>query len=441
MSDIIISVQNISKVFPKPASQDISVLDNIDLSLRESEIVCLLGTSGSGKSTLLRIMSGLIKPSSGIVSWYGQPIKGPIPGVSMVFQNFALLPWLTVLENVELGLEANNIPPDQRRKRALAAIDIVGMDGFESAYPKELSGGMCQRVGFARAIVVEPDVLFMDEPFSALDVLTAENLRNDLIDLWVAKKTKLKAILMVTHNIYEAAYMADRILIFGTNPGRIMADLKVDMPYDRNPDQSKFTELVDSIYHHITQASDSFSRIGGRLKPVDIHFRLPEVEISTLIGLVETLHSEAPTHQTEISDLAQELHLDLDDLLPIIDSLQLLRFAQLRSGRVELTFAGKMFAEASLLDQKQIFARQLLDYLPIVKHIHKRLNMKAGHSIHQSEILMLLRQKLSDTASEDVLKTVIEWSRYAEVFAFDVNSGHLSLDNPGEVSETDAGTK
>ena len=358
----------------------------------------------------------------------------------MVFQNFALLPWLTVLENVELGLEAQNLSASERRKKALAAIDVVGMDGFESAYPKELSGGMCQRVGFARAIVVEPDVLFMDEPFSALDVLTAENLRNDLIDLWSSKKTKLKAILMVTHNIYEAAYMADRILVFGSNPGRIMADLRVDMPYDRDPDQPKFVQLVDSIYHHITQASDSFSRIGGRLKQVDLHFRLPLVDISTLIGLVETLHSEAPSQHIELSDLAEQLHLDLDDLLPIIDSLQLLRFAQLKSGKVELTFAGRLFADASLLDQKQIFARQLLDYLPIVKYIHKKLNDKPGRGIHKSDILTILSQKLSDGASEDVLKTVIEWSRYAELFAYDVNSGHLSLDNPGEVIERDQKT-
>ena len=432
MSDSIISIQNISKVFPKRSSQDVRVLENVDLSLRENEIVCLLGTSGSGKSTLLRIMAGLIKPSAGKVLWYGNPIKGPIPGVSMVFQTFALLPWLTVLENVELGLDAmGDLSASERREKALAAIDVVGMDGFESAYPKELSGGMSQRVGFARAIVVEPDVLLMDEAFSALDVLTAESLRNDLIDLWVSQKTKLKSILMVTHNIHEAAYMADRILVFGSNPGRIMADLKVDMPYDRDPEQPKFIQLVDSIYHHITQASESFSRIGGRLKPVDLHFRLPHVDVSTLIGLVETLHSEAASQDVEIAELAEELHLDLDELFPIIESLQLLRFAQLKSGRVELTFAGKLFADATLLDQKEVFARQLLDYLPIVKHIHKRLNEK-GKPIHQSEILSLLSQKLSDGAASEVLKTVIEWSRYAEVFAFDVNSGHISLDNPGE---------
>ena len=259
------------------------------------------------------------------------------------------------------------------------------------------------------------------------------------MDLWVSQKTKIKSILMVTHNIHEAAYMADRILVFGSNPGRIMADLKVNMPYDREPEQPKFIQLVDSIYHHITQASESFSRIGGRLKPVDLHFRLPQVDVSTLIGLVETLHSEAASQDVEISELAEELHLDLDELFPIIEALQLLRFAQLKSSRVELTFAGKLFADATLLDQKQVFARQLLDYMPIVKHIHKKLNEK-GKAIHQSEILSLLEQKLSDGAALDVFKTVIEWSRYAEIFAFDANSGHISLDNPGEsdqaVSET-----
>lgn len=431
MSDSILSVSNISKVFPKRGSRDISVLENIDLSLCENEIVCLLGTSGSGKSTLLRIMSGLIAPSQGDVYWYGSPVKGPVPGVSMVFQNFALLPWLTVLENVELGLEAKKMSSSERRERALSAIDVVGMDGFESAYPKELSGGMCQRVGFARAIVVEPDILFMDEPFSALDVLTAENLRSDLLDLWVSKKTKLKAILMVTHNIQEAALMADRILVFGTNPGRIMADLRVDMPYDREQDDPKFTALVDSIYHHITQSGSS-SRVGGRLRSIDMHYRLPSVDIESLIGLVEALHSGEPSQRVELSELSEELHLDLDEILPIIECLQLVRFAQLRSGKVELTFAGKLFANASLLDQKQIFSRQLLDYLPIIKHIHERLTANRDQAIHQSEFIDLLAEKLSDAAAKEVLTTIIEWCRYAELFAFNVNSGHLSLDNPGE---------
>ena len=230
----LVEVDSVRRTYHKGGGNDLLVLDGVSLTLRRNEIVSLLGRSGSGKSTLLRIIAGLMPPSSGVVRIEGQPVDGPARQVAMVFQSFALFPWLTVLENVEIGLEAQGIAPDERKKRALAAIDLIGLDGFESAYPKELSGGMRQRVGLARALVVHPKVLLMDEPFSALDVLTAETLRTDLLDLWAEGRMPISSILLVTHNIEEAVLMSDRILVFSSNPGRIAAEIKVDLPQPRN---------------------------------------------------------------------------------------------------------------------------------------------------------------------------------------------------------------
>jgi NitT/TauT family transport system ATP-binding protein len=217
-TECLITLEGVSKVYQQPNGQKISILEPINLELRSGEIVALLGPSGSGKSTLMRIIAGLIPPSNGQVLYHNRPLVGLNPGVAIVFQNFALYPWLTVLENVELGLKAKGELPEPRLQKALRMIDIIGLDGFENAYPKELSGGMRQRVGFARALAVEPELLCMDEPFSALDVLTAENLRFELLDLWLEKKIPTKAVLIVTHGIEEAVILADRIVVLGRLP-------------------------------------------------------------------------------------------------------------------------------------------------------------------------------------------------------------------------------
>jgi NitT/TauT family transport system ATP-binding protein len=233
------------------------VLDHVSLRLEQNEIVGLLGRSGCGKSSLLRIVAGLARPTAGEVAYRGVKVVGPLNNIAMVFQSFALFPWLSVLENVELGLKARKVSAAESRKRALAAIDLIGLDGFESAYPKELSGGMRQRVGFARALVVQPDILLMDEPFSALDVLTAETLRTDLLDLWVEGRMPIKSILMVTHNIEEAVLMCDRIIILSSNPGRIAAEIKVGLPHPRNRLDPAFRQLVDQIYATMTQRTET----------------------------------------------------------------------------------------------------------------------------------------------------------------------------------------
>ncbi len=425
----IVELQHIKQSFRKSgANQELLVIDDVSFSLYPGEVVALLGKSGSGKSTLLRIIAGLIKPSSGQVMFQGQPIYGPVAGISMVFQHFALMPWLTVLQNVELGLEAQGVEKSERRKRALEAIDIVGLDGFESAYPKELSGGMRQRVGFARALVVNPDVLLMDEPFSALDVLTADNLRNDLMDLWQQNKTKIKSILIVTHNIEEAALLADRILIFGVNPGNIKAEIGNPVPHPRESEDAPVRKLVDDIYTLMTTSIEHVSK-GIKMKMIDIGYRLPKVGISQISGLIETLHSNE-NHSIDLPELADELSMDMDDLFPITEAAEILRFARVSHGDIELSPSGNQFAAADMQQQKQLFARHLLNYVPLARHIRRVLDERPGHRASEQRFLAELEDHLSEEAAEETLEIVIGWARYAELFAYDYNTGVLSLENP-----------
>ncbi len=429
----IIDIKGIKKSFKKSGSQDLLVLDNIHLKLHENEIVALLGKSGSGKSTLLRIIAGLIFPDSGEANYRDKAILSPVVGISMVFQHFALMPWLTVLQNVELGLEAQGVSRKERRKRAIAAIDTIGLDGFESAYPKELSGGMRQRVGIARALVVNPDLLLMDEPFSALDVLTAENLRSDLIDLWQNKKTNTNGILLVTHNIEEAVLLADRIIIFGSDPGHIRKKIKIDMPHPRNDTSPEFRKLVDDIYTIMTTPSDARGRIATReqrIKTIDLGFRLPDVHVSELTGLLETLHSEEYNGVMDLPELAEYTQKDIDDLFPMTEMLEILDFAEVSAGDLMLTKAGAAFADADILHRKQIFGQQLQHVIPLAKHIRKTLDEKPGHRVSEDHFLDELEEYFSQEEAERVLRTIIDWGRYAELFAYDYNDGMLSLENP-----------
>src|SRR3990167_3645943 len=344
MTEPLIVVKHCSKSFKKSSSQDLLVLEDVNFKLNEGEIVALLGKSGSGKSTLLRIIAGLIPPSSGEVMYRGQSVNKPATGIAMVFQSFALMPWLTVLENVELGLEAQGVGREERRQRAIEAIDIIGLDGFESAFPRELSGGMRQRVGFARAFVINPDVLLMDEPFSALDVLTAENLKSDLLELWQQQKTNTNGILLVTHNIEEAAMLADRIVILGNDPGYIRADLPVKLAHPRNPDAPEFRQLVDRIYTLMITAAGEKTRFAYRERQIGLGYRLPDVEPSELSGLIETMTSfEA---RIDLPELADELMMNVDDLFPIIETLEILGFAEISEGDIHLSPLGQAFSEA-----------------------------------------------------------------------------------------------
>lgn len=430
MPETIISIEHLTKSFRKASTQDLLVLEEVNFQLQEGEIVALLGKSGSGKSTLLRIIAGLVAPSSGHVSYRGQPVTRPVNGIAMVFQSFALMPWLTVLENVELGLEAQGVSREERRHRAIEAIDIIGLDGFESAFPKELSGGMRQRVGFARALVINPDVLLMDEPFSALDVLTAENLKSDLLELWKEKKTNTNGILLVTHNIEEAATLADRIVIFGNDPGYIRAELPVTLPQPRDPESPEFRALVDKIYTLMTTGPKEKEKRAQRERQIGLGYRLPDVEPSELSGLIETMTSfEA---RIDLPELADELMMNIDDLFPILETLEILGFAKVSAGDIQLSDLGKQFSEADLQERKQLFAQRLLEKVPLARYIRRILDDKAGHCVSEERFLSKLEDYLSDKEADRVLRTMIDWGRYAEIFAYDFNTGILSLENPGK---------
>ncbi len=430
MSETIISIENLRKSFKKASTQDLLVLEDVNFKLQEGEIVALLGKSGSGKSTLLRIIAGLIAPSSGTVTYRGKPVTRPVAGIAMVFQSFALMPWLNVLENVELGLEAQGVGRDERRHRAIEAIDIIGLDGFESAFPKELSGGMRQRVGFARALVINPDVLLMDEPFSALDVLTAENLKSDLLELWKEKKTNTNGILLVTHNIEEAATLADRIVIFGNDPGYIRAELPVTLPQPRDPETPEFRALVDKIYTLMTTGPKEKAKRAQRERQIGLGYRLPDVEPSELSGLIETMKSFE--ERIDLPELADELMMNIDDLFPILETLEILGFAKVSAGDIQLSDLGKQFSEADLQERKQLFAQRLLEKVPLARYIRRVLDEKVGHRVSEERFLSKLEDYLSEKEADRVLRTMIDWGRYAEIFAYDFNTGILSLENPGK---------
>lgn len=432
MSEPVIEIIEVQKSFSKSDRQELLVLDDINLTLNAGEIVAVLGKSGSGKSTLLRIIAGLIGASAGKIKYRGKSISGPARGIAMVFQTFALLPWMTVLQNVELGLEALGIDKDERRERALKAIDMIGLDGFETALPKELSGGMRQRVGFARALVVNPDVLLMDEPFSALDVLTADNLKSDLIELWQSKKTGINLIVFVTHSIEEAISIADRIIVFNSNPGSIRADFKVTLPSPRSDLDPRFRNQVDRVYTLMTTMPlEERAQLGqGEHVVIDIGYRLPNADISEAAGLLELLNSPEHMGKMDLPELADTLTLDIDDLFPLTELLDILHFANVSKGDITITDEGKAFVDADILDRKKLFSIYLKKYVPLARYIYDQLIRHPRHRALEENFLSLLEDYLSEEEAERVLRTVIEWGRYAELFAYDFNSGVLSLENP-----------
>ncbi|HXE27278.1 MAG TPA: nitrate/sulfonate/bicarbonate ABC transporter ATP-binding protein, partial [Stellaceae bacterium] len=362
-------------------------------------------------------------------TYRGQPVYGPAHGIAMVFQSFALFPWLTVLGNVELGLEAQGMPRDERRQRAIAAIDLIGLDGFESAYPKELSGGMRQRVGFARALVVNPDVLLLDEPFSALDVLTAETLRSDIMDLWLERRVPTKGILFVSHNIEEAVDIADRIIIFGSDPGCIRAEIPVPLTRPRDWAAPAFRRIVDEVYTLLTTVP---GREGGRRRAdtLSMQYRLPDASIQQLVGLLDLLVAEPFNGRADLPHLAESEHITTDDLVVMLEALQLMGFAQVGGGDIDVTPIGRAFAEADLQGRKQIFADALMRNIGFIAHIRRVLDERPGHAAPEGRFLGELEDHLSEEEAQRVLETVINWGRYAELFAYDYDRGVLSLENP-----------
>lgn len=430
--EAMIALRGVSKEFTGPERQPIVVLENVNFTLREGEIVTLLGKSGSGKSTILRMIAGLVPPTRGEVLYRGRRVRGSEAGISMVFQNFALFPWLDVFENVRLGLEAQGFAASEQRRRTLEAIDRIGLDGFESAYPKELSGGMRQRVGFARALVAEPDVLLMDEPFSALDVPTAETLRDDLLRLWHERKIPTRAILMVSHGIEESLLIADRLLILDGTPGRIKDRLSIPLRHPRDRNAADFRRFVDRVYVVITRPA--IPQLGKQVVP-GLDHRLPGANVQQMLGVLDAVREESDSDRLELAALTEELEMELDEIFPLVEALELLGFATVEAGRLRLEARGAAFLDADILERKVIFGRALLERVPLARHITAAVEAEDDHEVDEERFLSELNESLTDEEARRVLDVMIAWGRYAEIFAYDFDDGEFSLENPAAEEE------
>ncbi len=423
-NDTLLHLQHVVKAYERGSKQFVAVQD-VNLSLRTGEFVCLLGPSGCGKSTLLRIITGLNTASSGTVLYRGQPLRGVNPYATIVFQTFALYPWLTVQENVEIALKARGIPRHERTERALKLIDVVGLDGFESAYPRELSGGMRQKVGFARAMAVEPELLCLDEPFSALDVLSAEALRGELMELWLNKTIPTRAILMVTHNIEEAVLMADRIVVMGKNPGHIVTELTVGLHHPRHRKDIAFQGLVDKVYAAVAgQTKPEFEALGTAPGQPGLTRPLPHARLNAIAGLLEKLSEEGG--RVDLYRMGSELVLELDDLLPLVEAAELLSFLTVQEGDLLLTPLGEAYAQASILARKEIIAGRVLR-LPVIAWIYETLQRDDNRRVAWNYFHDELQADFGDF-TEQQLDLAISWGRHAELFAYDDDTGELYLE-------------
>lgn len=427
-NQILIQAKGVSKHFELPGGKSaFSALDNVNLIIGQGEIVALLGRSGSGKSTLLRILSGLIAPSEGQVTSAGRTVTGPNPDVAIVFQSFALLPWLTVQQNVELGLEALGVDKAQRRAQALQAIDLVGLDGFENAYPKELSGGMKQRVGFARAFVKQPLVMFFDEPFSALDVLTAENLRHEITDLWEAGKFPAKSILLVSHNIEEVVSLADRVIILGSNPGHVRGQIGIDLLRPRDHNDGLFQELVQRLYVLMTNPDLKIQDVApSKSKTAELRFPpLPHARAGGISGLLELVQESQGV--ANLAELAGDLRLSVDDLLIITDAAVMLGFAKLAEGVMTLTDVGHCFADADILTSKELFRTQVLHHVPLIQMVVQTLSTRKSGSMRAAFFEDILDEFYPEAEARRQLETAVDWGRYAELFEYDASGGWITV--------------
>lgn len=437
IGDAIIRAEKIEKYYSQPTENRIQVISATDLKIVPGEILALLGPSGSGKSTMLRMLSGLSRPSAGQVYWHEKPIAKTDINVSIVFQSFALFPWLTVLENVEAPLQARGVPPEERRHRSMRMLDTVGLDGFEAAYPKELSGGMRQRVGFARALVVEPEVLFMDEPFSALDVLTAENLRSELLELWFKKTMPTKAVFLVTHNIEEAVLLADRIIVLGRNPGHIRTDFRVQIQHPRDRKSDVFTQLVDYIYKVLTRpdvpaAEAPDQQVGRKVRDQrQMKYQmLPHARPGGIAGLLELLLDKGG--RDDIYRMADDLTFEIDDLFPIVEASQLLGFLKVEEGDAVITDKGAEFANSEILRQKELFRDAAVGHVLLLRQIRRALEAKSDHTVPEDFFLDMLDEQFSGDECHRQMETAITWGRYAELFDFDASRRRFVLPDTQE---------
>ncbi|MBV9891680.1 MAG: AAA-associated domain-containing protein [Rhizobacter sp.] len=423
MTGPLLELRGVAKSFRTADGAPRKVLDAVDFTLAEGEIVALLGKSGSGKSTLLRIMAGLVASDGGSVTYRGRAIGGPVAGVAMVFQSFALFPWLTVQQNVELGLEAKGVEASARKARADEMLELIGLAGFGGALPRELSGGMRQRVGIARALVTEPDVLLMDEAFSALDVLTGETLRTDILELWDGGRIPTKGILVVSHNIEEAVMMADRVVILASDPGRVRDDYRIALGRPRNVDSREVRSRIDEVYGLMTQRAVVVP--AAAVAPAQIDFRLPDTDVDRIEAIVDLLAASPFNGRADLPQLADEAELADEELFPTYEALSLLGLAVVEKGDIALTPLGSRYALAEHAERQSIFGQQLLAHVPLAKRIRADLQAEPAGALSEERLLELLAERLDAEAASRTLEILIEWGRYGEVFEYDYNAGML----------------
>lgn len=423
---IITELKNIQQVYGSGERRFTAVKD-VNLTIHDGEFVALLGPSGCGKSTLLRIITGLQPPAEGQVLYRGEPLRGVNPKATIVFQTFALFPWLTVYENVDLALKVRDVPEKIRASRSLDLIDRVGLDGFETAYPRELSGGMRQKVGFARAMAVEPELLCLDEPFSALDPLSAESLRGELMELWTGGAIPTKAILMVSHNIEEAVFMADRVVVMDKDPGRIVSTLEIHLPHPRDRKSAQFQAVVDQVYSILAgQTQPEAVELGTAPGEPGITRGLPDIHINDLSGLLEHL-DELPGNRADVYRLPEVLGVDSDYLLRLTEAAELLGFARIEKGDMMLTDLGETFAEARILARKDIFATRVRR-LPLFHWLLTLLRASEKQRLRWEVVKTALELEFPPEETERQLDTIIEWGRYAEALIYDDDEAMLYLE-------------
>jgi NitT/TauT family transport system ATP-binding protein len=424
--DILIQLDAVGKSFTGADGTPRRILDGVDFTLHKGEIVALLGKSGSGKSTLLRIMAGLVPSDGGNASYRGHPIAGPAQGVAMVFQSFALFPWLTVQQNVELGLEAQGVAPDERERRADAMLELIGLAGFGGALPRELSGGMRQRVGIARALVTNPDVLLMDEAFSALDVLTGETLRDDILQLWDSSQIPTRGIIVVSHNIEEAVMMADRIIILSSDPGRIVSEVKVDLPRPRNADAVRARALIDEVYGLMTMRRAAAPvAVGAPAAQPD--YGLPETDVSRIEAVLELIAEPPFDGRADLPHLAEEAELPDEELFPTFEALSMLGLAQVESGDITLTPLGMRYAGAEQAERQEIFGRQVLANVPLAARIRAALADSETGTLSEEPFIELLEEGMKENRARRTLGTAVHWGRYGELYEYDFHHKRLKL--------------
>lgn len=391
------------------------IIQDINLNIEGGEIIALIGKSGSGKSTILKLISKLIEPSEGVVKYYDKLKKEKI---SMVFQNFALLPWLNISENIEVVLEAQNLEIGEIKQRTQNIINLVGLDGYQAAYPRELSGGMKQRVGIARALAAKPQIMIMDEPFSALDVLTANTLKNDLMDLWIGQKIDLESIILVTHSIEEAVMMADKIVILSSKPGRIILEIKVDLPRPRDPKNPEFIALVEKLYGHFI-SDNKTSKVS------DIYYQVPLFSVNAVYGLLKIVKDNS--NMLTLSSLEKQSKITASKLSYVIDFLELIKFVKTKDNTVSLLPSGQILLESNNKQRKKLFSEHLIRNLPIVSYIYEILKARPLHIAPKSRFLSLLEDRLPKDEAADTLRAVTSWGRYIELFFYDDRSQQYYL--------------